>query len=182
MEKIITRVIQGNLRISSSEYSELGNPTTKIDTAERIILIRRESLHAFWIIGAMAYLDVSQLRGNRDETRRGQMGKKVFCVLEFAKTESIVTVQRKFRPSTTQNHPRTKQFVSGTRNPSKVAACAMRNEQADRSHRPRLSNMCEKLLSGVLRRQHIARAGNCRCVSQVSGAFCANVFARKDTG
>jgi hypothetical protein len=37
-------------------------------------------------------------------------------------------------------------------------------------------------MSAALRSQHIARAGNCRCLSQVSGAFCANAWARKDTG
>jgi hypothetical protein len=41
---------------------------------------------------------------------------------------------------------------------------------------------CEKLSSGALRSQHIARAGNCRCLNQVSDAFCANVLARKHTG
>jgi hypothetical protein len=40
----------------------------------------------------------------------------------------------------------------------------------------------EKILSGALRSQRIARAGNSRCLGQVSGAFCVNVFARKDTG
>jgi hypothetical protein len=38
-----------------------------------------------------------------------------------------------------------------------------------------------EILSGALRSQHIAQAGNCRCLSQASAAFCANVFARKDT-
>ena len=32
-------------------------------------------------------------------------------------------------------------------------------------------------LSGALRSQQLARAGNCRYLSQVFGAFCANVFA-----
>jgi hypothetical protein len=44
----------------------------------------------------MAYLQVSPLRDSRGETWRGQgIGKR--CVLEFAKTESAVTVQRRFR-------------------------------------------------------------------------------------
>jgi hypothetical protein len=41
---------------------------------------------------------------------------------------------------------------------------------------------CEKLLTGALRSQHIAQAMNCRCLSQVSGTFCTNVFEWKDTG
>jgi hypothetical protein len=37
-----------------------------------------------------------------------------------------------FGPRTTQNHLRKKQIVSGTWNSSRVSACALRNEQADR--------------------------------------------------
>jgi hypothetical protein len=74
--------------------------------------------------------------------------KKAFCVLEFDKTESFVTVQRGFGPCTTQNHLRTKQFVSGTWNSSRVAACAVPNEQASRGHRPCI--MCGKnLITGL---------------------------------
>jgi len=51
----------------------------------------------FCVLGAAAYLQVSPLGVSRDETWRGQGIIKVFCVLEFAKTESIVTVQRRFR-------------------------------------------------------------------------------------
>jgi len=40
----------------------------------------------------------------------------------------------------------------------------------------RLSSVCEKRLSGALRSQQLAQAGNCRCLSQMFGAFCANVF------
>ena len=39
--------------------------------------------------------------------------KKAFCVLEFAKMESIVTVKRWFRTCTGQNDLQAKQFVSG---------------------------------------------------------------------
>jgi hypothetical protein len=35
----------------------------------------------------------------------------------------------------------------------------------------------EKFLSGALRSQHIARAGNCRGITQASGALCASVFS-----
>jgi hypothetical protein len=50
-------------------------------------------------------------------------------------------------------HLRTKQFVSGTWNSSRVAACALRNEEAVRAHRLRLSSVCVKRLSGALRSQ-----------------------------
>ena len=36
-----------------------------------------------------------------------------------------------------------------------MAACALRNEEAGRGHRPRLSSVCEKRLTGTLRIQHI---------------------------
>jgi hypothetical protein len=111
----------------------------------------------------MAYLHVSLLEGSRDET-----------------WQAHVTVQQRFRTRYTQNHLRTKQFVSGTRNSSRVTAYALLNGQAGRGYRLRLSSVCEKLLSGALRSQNIARAGNFRCFGQVSGAFCA--IGRKDTG
>jgi hypothetical protein len=41
---------------------------------------------------------------------------------------------------------------------------------------------CARNLSVALRNQQFVWAGNCRCLSQVSGAFCANVFVLKDTG
>jgi hypothetical protein len=57
----------------------------------------RESLPSFFcVLGAVAYLQVSQLGGSHDETWRGQ-GIRKRCVFELAKTESIVTVQRRFR-------------------------------------------------------------------------------------
>jgi len=61
-----------------------------------------------------------------------------------------------FGPCTAQNHLRTKQFVSGTWNSSRVAACALQNEEAGRDHPPRLSSMCKKCLSGALRSQQIS--------------------------
>jgi hypothetical protein len=67
--------------------------------------------------------------------------KKAFCVLEFAKSESIVTVQR----STTQSHLRTIYEWYKKLQQSGCAAYELRNEQADRGHRPGLSSVCEKL-------------------------------------
>jgi hypothetical protein len=49
-----------------------------------------------WIMGAMAYLQVSLLAGSRDKTWRGQ-GIRKRSVLEFAKTESVVLVHQMFR-------------------------------------------------------------------------------------
>jgi len=68
-------------------------------TAERSISISRESLQGFFcvcVLGAVAYLQVSPLGGSRDETWRGQ-GIRKRPVLEFAKTTSIVTMQRRCR-------------------------------------------------------------------------------------
>jgi hypothetical protein len=61
------------------------------------------------VLGAVAYLQVSPLGRSRDETWRGQ-GIRERSVLEFAKTESIVTVQRRFR-STYHTEPRTDKTI-----------------------------------------------------------------------
>ena len=76
------------LFISPSGISELDCATTKTDTAERSISIGTESLQVFFVLGALAYFQVPPLGVSRDEKWRSQ---KAFCVLEFAKTESIVT-------------------------------------------------------------------------------------------
>ena len=55
------------LFISPSETSELDCATTKTDTAERSISIGRESLNVFFVLGALAYLQVPPLGGSRDE-------------------------------------------------------------------------------------------------------------------
>jgi hypothetical protein len=56
----------------SFQNSELGCATTKTDTAERTISIGRESLQVFFVLGTVVYLQVSPLRGSRDETWRRQ--------------------------------------------------------------------------------------------------------------
>ena len=58
------------------------------------------------------------------------MNKKVFCVFEFAKTESIVTVQWRFRIMYHTEPHTDKTIREWYMNSSKVAACALRNEQA----------------------------------------------------
>ena len=58
------------------------------------------------------------------------VNKKPFCVLEFAKTESIVTVQRRFRIMYHTEPPTDKTIREWYMNSSRVAACVLRNEQA----------------------------------------------------
>ena len=60
------------LFISPSGTSELDCATTKTDKAERSISIGRESLKVFFVLGALAYLQVPPLGGNRDEKWRAQ--------------------------------------------------------------------------------------------------------------
>ena len=70
------------------------------------------------------------------------MNKKAFCVLEFAKTESIVTVQRRFRIMYHIEPPTDKTIREWYMNSSRVAACALRNEEAVRAHRPGQKYIC----------------------------------------
>ena len=55
------------LFISTSRISELDCATTKTETAERSISIRRESLQVFFVLGALAYFQVPLLGGSREE-------------------------------------------------------------------------------------------------------------------
>ena len=59
--------IHTGLFISPSGISELDCATTKIDTAERSISIGRESLQVFFVLGPLAYFQVSPLGGSREE-------------------------------------------------------------------------------------------------------------------
>jgi hypothetical protein len=130
----------------------------------------------------MVYLQISLLGGSHDETWREQGIRKCSVSWNLPTLSQLWRCNGGFGLCTTQNHLWTKQYVSGTWNSSRIAACVLQNKQAGQGHRPRLSSMCEKRLSGALRSQHIVPAGNCRCLSQVFGAFCANVFMWKDTG
>ena len=65
------RVYTG-LFISPSGTSELDCATTKTVTAERSISIDREFLKVFFVLGALAYLQVPPLGGSRDEKWRAQ--------------------------------------------------------------------------------------------------------------
>jgi len=60
------------LFISPSGTSELDCATTKKERAERSISIGRESLKVFFVLGALAYLQVPPLGGSRDEKWRAQ--------------------------------------------------------------------------------------------------------------
>ena len=74
LTSVISRAGQRNtgLFISPSGISELDCAATKTDTAERIISIGRESLQVFFVLGALAYFQVPQLGGSREEKWRSQ--------------------------------------------------------------------------------------------------------------
>ena len=115
----------------------------------------RISQNFFFVLGALAYLQVPPLGGSRDEKCRAQTTRKCSVSWNLPKLSQFWRCNGGFGPCTAQNHLRTKQFVSDTWNSSRVAACALRNEEAGRGHRPILSSLCEKRLSGALRSQHI---------------------------
>ena len=60
------------LFVSPSGTCELDSVTTKTDAAEQSISIGRESLKVFFVLGALAYLQVPPLGGSRDEKWRAQ--------------------------------------------------------------------------------------------------------------
>jgi len=123
------------LFISPPGTSELDRATTKKDTAERSISIGRESLKVFFVLGALAYLQVPLLGGNGDEKWRAQWIRKHSVSWNLPKLSQLWWCNGGFGPCTAQNHLQTKQFVSGTWNSSRVAACALRNEEACQGHR-----------------------------------------------
>jgi len=58
--------------MSPSGTSEFDCATTKKDRTERSISIGTESLNVFFVLGALAYLQVPPLGGSRDEKWRAQ--------------------------------------------------------------------------------------------------------------
>ena len=72
LEGAITANENTGLFISPSETSELDCAKTKKDRAERSISISTESLKVFFVLGALAYLQVPPLGGSRDEKWRAQ--------------------------------------------------------------------------------------------------------------
>ena len=67
-----TYIIYTGLFISPSAISELDCATTKTDTAERSISIGRESLQVLFVLGALAYFQVTPLGGSSEEKWRSQ--------------------------------------------------------------------------------------------------------------
>jgi hypothetical protein len=109
--------------------SELGRATTKTYPAERSISIDTASLQVCLGNGRHGILACFTARGQlwRNMAKTGD--KKVFCVLKVPKLCQLWRRNGGFRPSTMQNQLWTKQFVSGTRNSSTVAVCALLNGQ-----------------------------------------------------
>ena len=64
------------------------------------------------------------------------VNKKTFYVLEFAETETIVNAQRRFQIMYHTELPTDKTIREWYMNSSRVAACALRNEQAVRAYGP----------------------------------------------
>jgi hypothetical protein len=95
--------------------------------------------------------------GSRDEKWRSQLIRKRSVSWYLPKLSQLSRCNGGFGSCTTQNHLQTKQFVNGTWNSSRVAACALRNEEAVRAHRLKLWSVCEKLLSGALRNQQLVQ-------------------------
>jgi hypothetical protein len=91
--------------------------------------------------------DENGFRGSRDETLWWQGIRKHSVSWNLPKLSHLWLYSGGFGQSTTE----TKQFVSGTRNSSRLSACMLRNQQVIWGHHPRLSSMWEKLLSGALR-------------------------------
>ena len=90
---------------------------------------------SFFVLGALSYFQVPPLGVSREEKWRSQWIRKR-SVLEFAKTESIVTVQRRFRIMYHTEPPTDKTIREWYMNSSRVAACALRNEQTVRAYGP----------------------------------------------
>jgi hypothetical protein len=129
--------IQSN-SLSPSGNTELGSATTKTDIAERSMSIGRESLRVCLGNRRRGVLERFTASGQSWRNMAMTGDKNAVRVLEFAKTKSIVPMQRRFR---TKYHTEPKQFVSGTRNSRRLAAYALRNEEGGRGHRPRMSSV-----------------------------------------
>jgi hypothetical protein len=91
----------------------------------------------------MANLQVSLLGAVMTKYGNDRIRKRsVFWNL--AKLNQLLWCNRGFRPSTTQNHLCTKQFMSGTKHSSRVAACVLKNEQASQDYQVCARNFCQK--------------------------------------
>jgi hypothetical protein len=112
----------------------------------------------------VVYLQVSPLWGSHDETWHGQGIRKCSVSCNLPKLSQF------FGPCTTPNHLWTKQFMSGTWNSSRVAACVPWNKQACRGRRPRLLSVSKKCLSSA---RYVTKCGlsNTYKVGQNFGVF-----------
>ena len=72
VQTLSRRTLYTGLFISPSGNSELDCATTKKGRTERSISIGRESLKVFFVLGALAYLQVPPPGGSRDEKWRAQ--------------------------------------------------------------------------------------------------------------
>ena len=127
--------ISTGLFISPSGISELDCATTKTDTAERSISIGRDYLQVFFVLGALAYFQAPPLGGSRDEKWRSQWIRKRSVSWNLPKLSQLWLCNGCFGPCTTQNHIQ-KTIREWYMNSSRVAACALRNEQAVRARGP----------------------------------------------
>jgi len=128
----------------------------------------------------VAYLQVSPLGGSRDETAC-TWNKKAFCVLEFAETDSVVTVERRFRTVYHTEPPMDKTILVWYMK-FQLRGCLY---TAKRAVRPRtlaktVDLVGESFVRSPQKWVHCA-SREFRCLSQVFGAFFANVFVWEDT-
>jgi len=106
------------------------------------------------------YLQVPPLGGSRDEKWRSQWIRKRSVSWNLPKLSQLWWCNGGFGSCTTQNHLQTKQFMKGTRNSSRVAACALRNEVAVRAYVACRRNLITGLTSAASPRVHIS--SSCR--------------------
>jgi hypothetical protein len=85
---------------------------------------------------------------------------KSFCVLQLAKTESVITVQSCFRTKYYAEPPTDKTIRECIGNSRKRAVCMPQKEQAGQGHRLRLWTAYGNHLPGVLKNQHVAQASD----------------------
>ena len=91
--------------VSTSRISELDCATTKTDTAERSISICIEFLQVFFfLLGALAYFQVSPLGGSREEKFRSQWIRKRSVSWNLPKLSQLWLCNGGFGSCTTQNH------------------------------------------------------------------------------
>ena len=109
-----TLSVYTGLFISPSGISELDCATNKTYTAEMSVSIGRESLHVFFVLGALAYFHVSPLGGSRDKKWLSQWIRKRSVSWNLPKLSQVWLCNGGFGSCTTQNHLQTKQFVIST--------------------------------------------------------------------